>query len=62
MKQFRRLQLKASEIGINSVVVIHGHDPLNGYSYKRAMRTGDHYAAYGALSIVLDDLKDQLKG
>jgi hypothetical protein len=59
-KQFRRLQTKALEIGVQSIVIIHANDPLNGYSFRRANRKGDHYANLGALKVVTKNLEDYL--
>lgn len=59
-RQFKRLQTKAVEIGVCSVVVLHAHDPLTGYSFRRCTRRGDHYANYGAMQISTDQLRQEL--
>lgn len=59
-KQFNRLQTKAISIGVQSVVVIHANDPLNGWSYRRASKRGDPYANLGALKVVTKNLEDYL--
>lgn len=61
-KQFHRLQLKAASIGIQSVVVIHAHDPLTGYAFRRSKRIGDHYANLGATIATADELRSMLAG
>lgn len=55
-KQFKRLQMKAAEIGVQSVVILHANDPLTGYSFRRNRRVGDHYSNLGAVTAYQHDL------